>query len=177
VAVLLSAGADPAATNPDDHTALQLAARKGNLEVMEALLDSGISVDGSNPLGTTALHSVALTPQIAAAEFLLKRGANPNARGGDAQTPLHVTAFSFQAAGEMAGLLIDHGARLNARNKYRATPLLLAAIQGNLPVIRVLLERGADPDLESMNEQTPLEAARAAKKNKAAELLESASRG
>jgi ankyrin repeat protein len=85
-------------------------------------------------------------------------------------------AYGFRRADEMATLLLDAGAEIDAMNKYRATALLLAAQQGNLPVIETLLERGANPELKSIGGRTALEAARAADKHEAAKLLETGPR-
>ncbi|KAK4136114.1 ankyrin, partial [Trichocladium antarcticum] len=41
-------------------------------------------------------------------------------------------------------LLLDHGASLEARNVYGATPMWYAMSQGHLPVIQLLHENGAD---------------------------------
>ncbi|MCS5616842.1 MAG: ankyrin repeat domain-containing protein [Pirellulales bacterium] len=172
VTELLSYAADPGASNPDGQLALHLAAAKGHLSTLDALLAAGVSIDQRSPEGATALHAVAVTPQLEAAAHLLARGADPMARGGDHQTPLHVTAFGFDRGREMATLLLDAGAEIDATNKHRATALLLAAQQGNRGVIQALLGRGANPELRSVGGRTALEAARAADQEDAAKLLE-----
>jgi ankyrin repeat protein len=49
------------------------------------------------------------------------------------------------ASGEMAALLLDAGARMDVRDDVlRSTPLGWACRWGRLPMVRVLLERGAD---------------------------------
>jgi ankyrin repeat protein len=154
-----------------------LAATKGHLGVLETLLDLGVPVDQINPLGSTALHAAAVTPQLEAATLLLARGADPTRPGAGGLTPLHATAFNTQRGGEMAALLIDHGADIDARNKHRATALLLAAQQGNVSVIRTLLERGADRNLRAIDGTTPVQAARAAEKPEAAAALALPPRG
>jgi ankyrin repeat protein len=79
---------------------------------------------------------------------------------------------------EVITLLLDKGANPNAQLKLRiphrqvaydrytepmlnigATPLLRAAKAGDLPVVKLLLARGALPDLATMNGDTPLMAA------------------
>jgi len=47
---------------------------------------------------------------------------------------------------EIARLLIDAGAGVNAAHENRAAPLTRAVAHGHLPLITLLLERGADPD-------------------------------
>jgi ankyrin repeat protein len=41
-------------------------------------------------------------------------------------------------------VLLDHGANVNARQRNHRTPLDLSARNGNLGVVKLLLERGAD---------------------------------
>ena len=41
-------------------------------------------------------------------------------------------------------LLPDGGADVNAYDSYGSTPLRSAALNGNIPMVRALLERGAD---------------------------------
>jgi hypothetical protein len=47
----------------------------------------------------------------------------------------------------MVQLLLDHGAKVNVGGGERCTPLASAATAGSLEVARLLLERGADPNV------------------------------
>src|SRR3954451_10548167 len=68
---------------------------------------------------------------------LLKRGADVNAASGDGMTPLHWAAE--RGGAEIAGMLVHAGANVDAATRLgRYTPLLLAAKEGNAPVVRVL---------------------------------------
>ena len=129
-------------------------------------------MDQRNSNGGTALHGVALTAQAEAAALLLARGADPRAESEGAQTPLHVTAFNLAAGAEMAGLLLDAGVEIDARNKHKATALVLSAQQGNLALIAVLLDHGANPALRSVGGRTALQAARAAGQDETAAFIE-----
>jgi ankyrin repeat protein len=56
--------------------------------------------------------------------------------------------------------LLDQGASINHQHKfYRATALWCGCHQGCLPVVKLLLERGADPTLAEFGGTTPLIAA------------------
>jgi ankyrin repeat protein len=73
-------------------------------------------------------------------------------------TALHFAAFTGNAA--LAKLLIDHGAYVNVigyeNNHDMTPPIVLAAWEGGIDVMRVLLEHSANPNTISSNGVTPL---------------------
>jgi ankyrin repeat protein len=76
--------------------------------------------------------------------FLLQKGADPNLGGKGGDTPLIAAArVGFDSAVEW---LLGLGARVDASNRMGETPLIIAVQQRNIPIIRLLLARGADPD-------------------------------
>lgn len=76
--------------------------------------------------------------------FLLKKGADPNAPGKDGDTPLIAAArVGFEQAMEW---LIGLGAKVDADNRMGETPLIIAVQQRDLPLVRLLLKHGANPD-------------------------------
>jgi len=62
---------------------------------------------------------------------------------------------------EEVAALVERGAPVNGVGGYGSTPLYVAAVQGEVRVVRYLLEAGADPNKESAGETegTPLCAA------------------
>ena len=76
--------------------------------------------------------------------FLLNKGADPNLNGKDGDTPLIAAArVGFESGVEW---LIGLGAKVNATNRMGETPLIVAVQQHQLPIVKVLLSHGADPD-------------------------------
>ena len=74
-------------------------------------------------------------------ELLDREPALVNAPGGDGETPLH-----FAKTAEVAIFLIDRGADLEQRDvDHESTPAQYQV--GNLEVLRVLIDRGAKPDV------------------------------
>jgi ankyrin repeat protein len=121
------------------------------------------------------------------AAFLLDKGADPNS-APQGFTALHQISWlrrpgtgdnnpAPQGSGNMDSLefvrtLVAHGANVNARatkqanmgvtvrfHSIGATPFLLAARTADLPLMRLLLELGADPLLPNEDGTTPLMAA------------------
>ena len=76
--------------------------------------------------------------------FMLNKGADPNLGGKSGDTPLIAASrVGFEQAVEW---LLSLGAKVDADNKMGETPLIIAVQQRQLPIVRVLLRAGADPD-------------------------------
>ena len=69
----------------------------------------------------TALHRAVLASNVRAAEVLANHGADLDARKRNLQTPAHLAAFTGEA--QVLMLLISKGARTNATDELRRTPL------------------------------------------------------
>ena len=82
----------------------------------------------------------------ATAAFLLDHGMDPNHMNWHRFTLLHHMAADAEIA--KARLLLDHGADIDAiDDEYRSTPLGVAARRGQREMVKLLLERGADPSV------------------------------
>ena len=101
---------------------------------------------------------------------LLKEGGDVNAAQGDGMTALHWAASNNDV--DLASMLIHAGANLRAATRVNGyTPLMMAARAGHAPVMRLLLERGANPKTASVAGTTPLMLAAAAGSADAARVL------
>ena len=189
VALLLEAGAErDARSTAGDFTALLFAVRAGAIDAARTLLDAGADVNDTTLLdGTGPLVLAVTNAHYELAALLLDRGADPNA-DAQGWTALHQIAWSrrwnagFNLPGpvatgdldslELARKLVVHGANIDARQKKEpidgnrnkldrigATPFLLAAKSCDVPLMRVLLELGADPSITTDDGTTPLMAA------------------
>ena len=144
---LIARGGDPDAAHGDGMTALHWAARHGDVEVVELLLDAGADVEARTRLGGhTPLHVASRSARAAVVAALLEAGADATAITSTGATALHFAAGSG-AAGAIAALL-DHGADADAREPvWGQTPLMFAAGAARTGATAALLARGADPEL------------------------------
>src|SRR5581483_4993278 len=74
-----------------------------------------------------------------------------------------LTSAVFGSRTKEVGALLSRGADVNGPDKRGTTPLYKASVQGKTEIVRVLLDAGADPNLDSGGETegTPLCAAAA----------------
>ena len=184
---LLELGADVHARSNAGFSALLFAARVGDFAAVTMLLAAGAGVNDATPDGNSALVLAILNLHYQLAVFLLDRGANPNA-DGPGGTALHAAVRAHrpdwetlpdpEPTGSLSTLdlieaLIARGANVNARMARRpsrmnglnylnfagATPFLLAARTADAPLMRLLVEHGADPLLPTLDQTTPVMAA------------------
>ena len=145
----------------DDAPELFNAIRNGLITDCKSLLSNGVSVNASDDTGQTALMVAAKTNRIEIAKFLIEKGADVNLNSKSGLTALHYAALENNA--EFAQLLLNNQATIDATMKYSstdgnytnkpivweyvgATPLLIAVESGNLEVVSVLIEAGANPN-------------------------------
>lgn len=144
------------------NTALLLAAYGGNAEIVGQLLEAGADHAHTNLLGQNALHLAAGQGNLAAAERLLRGGFSIEDPDQFGLTPLHRAAENGHV--EVVNLLLlqpKSDPNLNALDAHGdgGTPWMLAARQGQIPVLETLLKFEADPHLpELLNGKTALQA-------------------
>jgi ankyrin repeat protein len=185
---LLAAGADiEALTDAGEFTALKFAIRHGAIDATRALLDAGADIQQTLLDGTSTLTLAVTNAHYELASVLLDYGADPNA-AVQGWAPLHQIAWSrrwnmgFNLPGpyrsgdldslELVRKLVAHGADIDQRqtgepidgnrnklNRIGATAFLLAAKSNDLPLMRTLLEQGADPSLTTEEGTTAMMAA------------------
>ncbi|CAL1545967.1 unnamed protein product [Lymnaea stagnalis] len=122
------------------------AAAKGNVEIMNLLLDAG--ADPNTPNSDDLLwerrpiHIAASKGHLCVLKLLVQRGASINQPDSDHRTPLHWVAMYGQS--HMIKWMIEAGASVNATQTDGFTPLHTASCLGHTEVCRALVEGGAD---------------------------------
>jgi ankyrin repeat protein len=171
VRLLTGAGASLQDRSAAGFTALLYATRAGHLETVRTLLDVGADVNEKLPNGITPLILAIINGHFELGSVLLTRGADPD-DASPGWTALHQIAWTRRPnvghnnpepvpTGELDSLdlvkqLLEKRAGVEARvtkaprtglnsfNRLGATPFLLASKTVDLPLMRLLLERGAN---------------------------------
>jgi len=140
-------------------TALYLASQNGHTEIVELLISTKNAdvniVDKKN--NVTPLYLAAQNGHEAVVKLLLDNGAKVN--GCDtSMNPLCVAVNNGHD--EVAQLLLSvEGVDVNIGNQLGNTPLHIAAMKGNEKMARLLLEKGADPNIKNLSGDNSLQAA------------------
>jgi len=147
--ILIKAGANPLATDEEGRNAMHFAAREGKVQIVSMLLVHKQLLDAKDKKECTPLLLAAQKGHLEVCELLLKAGANPLSTNEDGWSAMHKAAGNRKAA--IVRLLLVHKELINAKGKDGgeshdgATPLMIAAINGDLEICELLLKAGADP--------------------------------
>jgi cytohesin len=148
------------------NTALHWAAYHGRKEIAELLIAKGADVNVKNESGWTPLHQAAL----ANVKAIRTVGVDLNAKDEDGATHWYDDDMVLLEQKEIAELLIDKGANVNAKDAWGGTPLHKAAANGKKEVAELLIAAGADVNAKTNND-TPLHAAASHGQTEVVELL------
>uniref|UniRef100_F6TXZ0 Uncharacterized protein n=1 Tax=Ciona intestinalis TaxID=7719 RepID=F6TXZ0_CIOIN len=155
VQLLLEQGADFQMYDNDLMTALHFACSEGSIDIVRKMMmrpDAGkntcLHVTVNKGHRDLTLELIAWSGKL---DEVLQFVNLPRAHN---VTPLHIAAS--QGHMEITKLLIESGARVNARNDSLATPLLLAAQHNNFAIVELLLQYNAELEIRDKDNLTPL---------------------
>ncbi len=151
--LLLASGAE-ARTTVDRETLLHVAAKSGNVRLVQLLLGHGFEINARNVRGETPLHVALLTGKTEAAMLLIRQGADINAPNQRKETPLHYAVrFANQT---VMNQLIKSKCSINARDELGKTPLYYAVEGKDYHIVSALLKGRANPNYSDGQGSTPL---------------------
>ena len=188
VRALLAAGSDVNEKRPDGATPLLTAVINGHEDLVDLLLEQGADPNVEGGSTRLTVQGVRAEPmpltfrKLGYSERESEGVARGNIFGKPLQAAVHVANWHISDQFIVVNLdrlrvitsLLAHGADVNGRNtmeeprwsgaRYRrhlagATALLLAAKAADVEVMRLLLEQGADPTINTEANITPLMAA------------------
>jgi hypothetical protein len=134
-------------------SALTLALKQGRREMVDVLLEHGADPNLQDGLGDSPLGAAMASDQDRAAlvALLLAKGADPERAARAGSNALHLAAGSSAApdSEEVLRLLLAKASGTGGLDARGRTPLHGAAAGANVPAIRLLVERGADPNVRT----------------------------
>jgi len=161
-------GTDINQPGPDGDYPLHVAAKRGYIVIVEALLEYGAKLDVKDGAGHSPLQAALLAGKAQTARILFRHGAS------DAPQELLVLLVRNGIADRDAlALVVNQGADVNARDQGGLRPLHLAVGGGQVLVVKRLITLGAEVNLADDQGHTPLALAKAAGRRDIAALLES----
>jgi ankyrin repeat protein len=172
VEFLLDHGANPNGGDGWNATPMMRSAAQGDFNIAKLLLARGASINHRDAIGGTALTRAAAAGHLDVVKWLLQQGAEVNGEdryhesslsyaakgkepqraemvrlllGVGAQTEGWALANAVEnGRAEIVRILVQHGADVNGYGRSFRRLLSEAALQKDLPVVRALLEGGAD---------------------------------
>ncbi|WP_020531549.1 ankyrin repeat domain-containing protein [Flexithrix dorotheae] len=129
----------------------------GEIEIAGKLIDADKSLinsysgDGFTPLGLAAFFGF-----FDLVKLLLAKGADPNLASNNQFKVAPIHSACAISSYEIAKLLIENGANVNARQMQGVTPLHSAAHNGEAEIVKLLLENGAKVNAKLETGQTAL---------------------
>lgn len=127
----------------DGMNALCWAALKGDRFLILLLLESGFDINHEGRQSESALARAVRHQRVPIVKLLLERGADANTRLFPYRVLLHAVLLDDEV---MTRDLLMHGANLIPRYRNAYTALHQAAANGNIPILRLLLDHGAGVD-------------------------------
>lgn len=138
---------------------LFIAAERGQLPLVLYLLDEGVDIDQRSIDGRTALYYASRVGNHGVVTALLERGADPLIADLNGSTPL-IIATHFGHVRVVEALLAHGCGDVNHRTFAGGMSALhVACWEGNVNVVRLLLEAGGDLTSVDEDGRTPLDLA------------------
>ncbi|XP_070555910.1 ankyrin repeat and SOCS box protein 2-like [Ptychodera flava] len=138
---------------------LHVAARKGDLQSINALYEQTGNVDFTGEYGNTPLYTACVSGKLEAVKLLLEHGADIAKLNDWGDTLLHRAARwgQYNVVKFLLGTTLKWD--INRKNNEGMTALHMAVLCGSAPVVRLLLQNKARADIIDVRRKRPLDTA------------------
>lgn len=145
VEVLLGAKANPDTEFLGGYTPLYVASQNGHHEVVSHLCKSPlVDINRKAPNGSPSLYIACQNGCVKVVEVLLEHGANISTSLSSGYSPLYIA--THKGFYDIVKMLCEvEGIDLNFNNNSQPPALFAACYVGRLDILKLLLEKGADP--------------------------------
>lgn len=155
VRAFLAAGASVDAIGPEGATSLHYAAKRGDLEIVEMLLQAGADIGvRTKSSSSTPLMTAAEFADVGVVDALIEAGAEVGKTDSYGRTALIRSAS--RGAVDVVKILLDAGTDPNVVSRAHGAVLHVAAQRGDVSVVELLLACGAKVDVRQSDRGTPL---------------------
>ena len=153
----IASGALVSAQGENEWTALHYAAMAGRLKAVNHLLSLGADPNAFDDWDLRPLHLC--TKHFAVCQALVAAGADPTAWSCvTGETPLHTSAF--EGTLESAEFFVKAGCDINHDDMDGMSPLHRAIAKRRVPMAKLLVSLGADPESRNYYNLTCIDAAK-----------------
>jgi len=144
-------------SNSKNETPLHQAVCNKQLDVVKFLLESKANIESNNQQEETPLWIAISTNDKSIVQYLIDQKANINHHNLGERTILHALASNdnIQLASEFLSIFSSK-ISIDSKDIFGATPLMLAAENGSINIIPLLLESKANIESEDLKGNTPL---------------------
>jgi len=168
--LLVEKGADINYITPEGHTAISLAVEKEDRQVFDYLLDKGANLPEPGSYGAECSIEFGLKGgSVKCLEKYLQEGLSIHYVNSVKMTLAHFAALCDSTG--LMNRLIELGAPVRSANVFGWIPLHMAAYNGNLAVVQLLVQKGSDKDALTIDGKTPCLLAVEEKKTRVSDYL------
>jgi palmitoyltransferase len=151
-------------------TPLHYACYKGNIKIIQKLINLGSNIKLTNNKGLNILHLSAQSNQEnVLAYFIEKYNFDPMSFDDAKSTPLHWACYF--GSENCADFLLSKDININSCDNEGKTPLHIAVLSENVNLIKKLIRYGSNKNIRDNNNNTPLNIAEIKKKKNAISIL------
>jgi ankyrin repeat protein len=122
------------------------AARAGDAEQVDRLLDQHASIAARDRTNATALVAAAYGNHLRIVDRLLRAGADPNAKDETVQSAYLIATSEVGDDPRLLRATLRHGANVRSLDSWKGTGLIRAADRGHHKIVTALLETDVDVD-------------------------------